>query len=333
MFIDEAKIFVQSGNGGNGCLSMRREAHVPRGGPDGGDGGNGGNVVLVGSLDKQTLIDVKYKPHFRADNGGQGGSKKCHGRNASDIVLKVPVGTVIYKDSEKIADLIEENQRIIVVYGGKGGRGNAFFKTQRNPTPRTFQKGSPGIKATLILKIKLIADVGLIGYPNVGKSTLLSRISSAHPKIADYPFTTLVPNLGVVKLNAAGRLNSFVVADIPGLIAGAHQGKGLGDRFLKHIERTTLLVHMVDLFGQEDCTLEEKYHSINKELKLYSSILAKKHQIVVANKTDLPGAKERLRGFSSRIGKKVYPISAVTGEGIDKLVYEIEKKLVLYNMN
>ncbi len=327
MFIDEAKILVQSGNGGNGCLSFRREAHVPRGGPDGGDGGDGGNIVIVSSPNRQTLIDMRYRSHIRAKNGGHGRGKNCHGKNAPEEILEVPVGTTVYRDSTKIADMVEKEQRLIAVHGGKGGRGNLSFKTPRTPTPRTFEEGFPGKKITLILKLKLIADVGLIGYPNVGKSTLLSRISSAHPKIADYPFTTLAPNLGVVKLDAAEKMDSFVVADIPGLIEGAHKGKGLGDRFLRHIERTRLLVHIVDVLGYQDATPQEKYRAINEELKSYSPVLAGKQQVVVANKVDLPEFRKKLKGFSSSIGKRVYAISAVTGEGVDKLMHVIKGKL------
>ncbi len=331
MFIDEVKIHVQSGNGGNGCLSFRREAHVPRGGADGGNGGNGGNIVIISSLDKQTLIDMRYRPHLRAKNGERGSGSNRHGKNASDVIVKVPVGTVVYNNSTKIADLTRDGQRLIAVHGGKGGRGNLSFKTPRNPTPRISEEGNPGEKATLFLQLKLIADVGLIGYPNVGKSTLLSRISSAHPKIADYPFTTLAPNLGVVKLDAEDDLNSFVVADIPGLIDGAHQGKGLGDRFLRHIERTRLLVHIIDVFGYRDATLQEKYRAINEELKSYSHVLAGKEQIVVANKIDLTDAGKKLKGFPSSIGKRVYCISAVTGEGVDKLMHVIKRKLIKNN--
>jgi len=324
MFVDEAKIFVQAGDGGDGCVSFRREKFIPRGGPDGGDGGKGGDVIIVASRGIKTLIDFARRPHYRAQNGAHGSGNNRAGKAGSDLILKVPIGTVIYRENEVICDLVNEGQSVVVALGGRGGKGNAKFKSRRHPVPRFAEKGEPGESATIKLELKLIARVGIIGYPNAGKSTLLSAISNAHPKIADYPFTTIVPNLGVVRL---GEDQSFVVADIPGLIADAHKGKGLGDRFLRHIERTELLVHIVDIQGYEGASPFENYKAINEELNAFNPRLLKKPQMVVANKMDIPLSPTKLRDFRSRIRKKVYPISALTGEGVKELLYAIGRKL------
>jgi GTP-binding protein len=324
MFIDQAKIFVQAGNGGNGCVSFRREKFIPRGGPDGGNGGKGGNVVLIASSGIKTLFDFSRQPHYRAQNGGHGSGNNRSGKAGSDLVLKVPRGTLVYKGGELIFDLVSEGESIIVACGGRGGRGNAKFKMPSLRVRRFAEQGEAGENATIKLELKLIAHVGLLGYPNAGKSTLLSAISSARPKIADYPFTTLAPNLGVVGLREG---ESFVVADIPGLIADAHKGKGLGDQFLRHIERTEVLVHLVDIQGYEGASPFDNYIATNKELKAFNPKLLDKPQIVVANKMDIPSASTKLRTFRSQIKNKVYPISALTGEGIKELLYAIGRGL------
>jgi len=324
MFIDKAKIFVQAGNGGNGCVSFRREKFIPRGGPDGGDGGNGGNVVLLVSSGIKTLLDFYRHPHYRAQNGAHGSGNNRSGRAGADLFLKVPQGTLVYKGGEVIADLVSEGQSVTVAQGGRGGKGNAKLRSRSRPIPRFAEEGQAGEQFTLILELKLIAEVGVVGYPNAGKSTLLSAISSARPKIADYPFTTIVPNLGAVRL-ANGE--SFVVADIPGLIAGAHRGKGLGDQFLRHIERTNLLVHLVDIQGYGVATPFDNYLATNEELKAFNPKLSKKPQIVVANKMDTSFASTKLEAFRSRIRKKVYPISALTGDGVKELLYAIRRRL------
>ena len=324
MFVDQAKIFAQAGNGGNGCVSFRREKFIPRGGPDGGDGGKGGNVLLVVSSGIKTLLDFSRQPHYRAQNGAHGSGNNRSGKAGSDLILKVPRGTLVYKGEEVICDLVNEGQSVIVARGGRGGRGNAKLKSRSEPLPRFAEEGEAGETATLRLELKLIAQVGLLGYPNAGKSTLLSAISSARPKIADYPFTTLVPNLGVVRL---GEGESFVVADIPGLIADAHKGKGLGDQFLRHIERTEVLVHLVDIQGYEGASPFDNYIATNEELKAFNPKLLKKPQIIVVNKMDIPSASTKLRTFRSGIRKKVYPISALTREGIKELLNAIRRRL------
>ncbi len=326
MFVDEAKIWVKAGDGGRGCVSFRREKFVPRGGPDGGDGGRGGDVVFEADPHLRTLLDFKYKQHYRAQDGGHGRGKKQHGRNGEDLLIKVPVGTII-KDAETeevIADLSVPGQRVIVAKGGKGGRGNARFATPTRQAPRFAEEGEPGEERWLKLELKLLADVGLVGYPNAGKSTLLRRISAAKPKVAPYPFTTLVPHLGVVSIGE----DQFVVADIPGLIEGAHQGAGLGSRFLRHIERTRLLVHLIDVSaGADPLTL---YEGIRRELGLFSPELLKKPELVVLNKIDLPEVRDRVddirRKFEGR-GLPFLALSALTGEGVEELLKEMAKRL------
>ncbi|HHW07687.1 MAG TPA: GTPase ObgE [Clostridia bacterium] len=327
MFYDTAKIYVKAGDGGDGVISFRREKYVPEGGPDGGDGGRGGNVVLIVDEGLRTLVDFKYKRHYKAERGQHGRGKNMHGRAGEDLIIRVPPGTVV-KDAdtgEVLADLIEPGAPVVVAQGGRGGRGNARFLSNKNKAPRMAEKGEPGEEKWLLLELKLLADVGLLGFPNAGKSTLISRISAARPKIADYPFTTLTPNLGVVNLEE-GR--SFVVADIPGLIEGAHQGAGLGHDFLRHLERTRVLIHLVDLANWEREPIEA-YQIINRELELYSRELSRKPQIVAANKIDLPEARERLDGFVQALGPgvTVVPISAVTGEGVQELLHQVARLL------
>jgi GTP-binding protein len=323
-FVDEAVIHVKAGNGGNGCVAFRREKFVPRGGPAGGDGGRGGHVILLADPSVKTLVDLHLQRTYKAENGQHGQGSNKHGADGKDLVIRVPVGTVVYdaETGELIADLVKAGQRVIVARGGRGGRGNAAFATPTRQTPVFAELGEPGEERTLRLELKLLADVGIIGYPNVGKSTLISRISAARPKIADYPFTTLVPNLGTVRVDNF----SFVVADLPGLIEGAHRGVGLGHQFLRHAERTSLLLHMVDIAAVEGRDPICDFETINEELRLYNPELAKKPQIVVANKMDLPNAHKNLRRclpYWRQRGYEVFAISALTGEGIEPLVYRM----------
>jgi GTP-binding protein len=334
-FIDEAKIYVESGRGGKGCMSFRREKFVPRGGPNGGDGGDGGNVVLVARENMTSLLDHRYKQHYKAENGEHGRGKDQHGRNAPDLLVPVPVGTVVRDSltSKILGDLTENGQTLIVARGGRGGRGNARFATSANQAPRYTEPGGSGEQRTLILELKLIADVGIIGFPNAGKSTLISRISAARPKIADYPFTTLVPNLGVVNYDDG---KTFVVADIPGLMKGAHEGAGLGIKFLRHIERTRILVHVIDLSPFTQREPIEDFHVMNEELSAYSPELRKKPQIVALNKIDITEAKERLKDVQThfkKLGIKTFPISCAMGEGLKELVREVGKKLESLKVN
>ena len=322
-FVDEAIITVQSGNGGRGCVSFRREKYIPRGGPDGGDGGKGGDVVLRVSSAKRTLYDFRHKKQFRAENGQQGQGREKTGRDGEDLVIGLPPGTLIWdaKTGQIIADLVEADQTFVAAKGGRGGQGNTRFKSATHRAPRFSQPGEPGQSRTLKLELKLIADVGIIGLPNAGKSTLISAISSANPKIGAYPFTTLTPNLGVVQ---AGSDQPFIVADIPGLIAGAHEGTGLGIRFLRHIERTGFLVHLVDASRIDLDSPLEDYRIVNTELAHYGRGLNEKPQIVVLNKMDLPGTAENARAFVSAVeDKSVLLISAVTGAGVDRLISHI----------
>lgn len=321
MFYDKAKIYVKAGDGGNGIVAFRREKYVAEGGPSGGDGGTGGSVILIGDKGLRTLVDFKYKPHVKAKRGEHGQSKNRHGKNAEDSIIKVPLGTIIknFDTGGLIADITEENQSVVIAKGGRGGRGNARFTSAKNRVPAVAEKGEPGAEVTLFLELKLLADVGLIGLPNAGKSTLISVISAAKPKIADYPFTTLKPNLGVVSVEEG---NSFVVADIPGLIEGAHQGAGLGHEFLRHIERTRIFVHVLDMALDEKKEIVDVFHSINKELFLYNPKLANKKQIIAANKMDVPGAEENLKKLNKEIGEQyeIFPISAIAQNGIKPLI-------------
>jgi GTP-binding protein len=329
MFIDEAKIFVRAGDGGRGCVSFRREKFVPKGGPDGGDGGKGGDIALQGDRNLSTLLDFRYKRRYAAERGEHGRGSDQKGRDGSDAVIRVPVGTVVrLADSGAVlADIVSHEQRFIAAHGGRGGRGNARFKSPTNQAPRHAEPGEPGETRWLTLELKLLADAGLIGLPNAGKSTLLGRISAARPKIAPYPFTTLVPQLGMVRLRDEG---SCVVADIPGLIGGAHQGKGLGHQFLRHVERTRLLIHLVDMTAPGEHDPVANFEAVNRELLAYEPTLAEKPQLVVATKIDIPSAKRAWERFQPAIiarGFRVLAISAVTGEGIGTLLDEIYRAL------
>ena len=320
-FIDRVKIYVKSGHGGPGSVAFRREAYVPKGGPSGGDGGKGGDVIIEADKQLGTLIDLKYQQNYWAENGEQGRGKQQTGADGKNIIIRVPVGTLVCdrETREPIVDMDEDGKWYILARGGRGGKGNAFFKSATNQAPRHAQPGEPGEEFTLFLELKLLADVGLVGFPNAGKSTLISRISSAKPKIADYPFTTLTPVLGVVK--PEGR-KSFVVADIPGLIENAHKGAGLGFEFLRHVERTSLLLHMVDVSGIVPGDTVENFRKINNELELYSLDLMKKYMAVAATKIDaaIPENLEKLQEHCAKEGYRFFPISAVTGEGLDKLM-------------
>lgn len=324
-FIDQARIIVRGGRGGNGCLSFRREKYVPMGGPDGGNGGKGGDVYLKANPHKKSLLDLAYRPHFYAAEGAGGKGSNQYGAGGEDLYADVPVGTVVCRSGKVIADMKTPGETLRVARGGRGGRGNAAFKTQRNTAPKLCEKGEPGETFELDLQLKLLADVGLIGAPNAGKSTLLSRLTSARPKIADYPFTTLNPNLGVAEWHGA----RIVLADIPGLIEGAHAGKGLGHGFLRHIERTRFLFHLVDVFGFGDDDAAVTIQMIDQELKLYSPALMKKPMVLVVNKMDLTGADEALARLKKKFKRaRFFPISAVTGQGLDALLAYAAKELV-----
>lgn len=334
MFIDEVTIEVKAGDGGNGAVAFRREKYVPRGGPSGGNGGSGGSIWLIADEGQSTLLDYRYKREYKVRKGENGGGRDRNGRGSDDLELRVPVGTVVRDVDENsehygkvVADMLEHGQRVRIAKGGRGGLGNMNFATPTRQAPNFAQDGSPGEFRRLKLELKLLADVGLVGYPNVGKSTLISRVSAARPKIANYPFTTLAPNLGVVPYR---ELRSFVMADIPGLIEGAHEGVGLGHRFLKHVERCRVLVHMVDCGGEEGRNPVEDYETILRELSAYSARLAKKPQIVVATKLDITGAEERADELEAHLAKLEIPllrISAVTGKGLDPLLDAIMNEL------
>ncbi len=328
MFVDVAKIFVKAGDGGNGRISFRREKYVPNGGPDGGDGGDGGDVIFVADEELRTLMDFRYRRKHVAESGEQGGSNNCFGKSAEDLYIKVPVGTIL-RDSETglaVGDLKAPGDTIRAARGGKGGKGNAQFATPTRQAPRFAHPGEKGEERWVELELKLIADVGLVGFPNVGKSTFLSIVTSAKPKIANYHFTTLVPNLGVVDL---GNGRSFVIADIPGLIEGAHSGVGLGHDFLRHVERTKVIIHILDVSGSEGRDPYEDFIKINEELKLYNERLSKKPQIVACNKMDIPAAQESFEGIKEKLeqqGYEVFSISAATKQGIEPLMNKV------YNM-
>ena len=324
-FIDKAKIFVKGGDGGNGCVAFRREKFVPLGGPSGGNGGKGGDVILVASDKLSTLMDFKYKRHFKAERGQHGSGSNMSGKSGKDLVIKVPVGTVVkdVETGEVIADLIKEGDKVIVAKGGKGGRGNASFKNSTRQSPDFAEEGEKGEERWIELELKLLADIGIIGFPNAGKSTLISVLSHAKPKIADYPFTTLTPVLGVMELDYG---KSLVLADIPGLIEGASKGQGLGHEFLKHIERTKGLIHMIDISDFREREPIEAFKSINNELKEYSEDLLKKPQLVVGNKIDLLSDKnyiDKLKKYFENLGYPFVAVSLSTGEGLDKLKREI----------
>lgn len=325
-FIDILDIYVKAGDGGNGAVTFRREKYVPFGGPDGGDGGDGGYVFLVADPTLSTLYHLSEKKRYFAENAQHGQGKKKNGRNGKDLILRVPVGTIVkdFDTREIIADLDEPGKYCCVAIGGKGGRGNAHFKSSTNRAPKFAEHGAKGEERHILLELKLLADAGLVGYPNVGKSSIISKISNAHPKIANYHFTTLVPNLGVVSVDNSDK--SFVIADIPGLIKGASEGKGLGNVFLKHVERCSLIVHVIDIAGSEGRDPIQDYFDIRKELQHFNNELYEKTEIVVGNKVDLLTSKEleeRIKLFVEKTGKSIIPISAVTGFGLEKLKYSI----------
>lgn len=330
MFIDQVTITVQSGDGGDGCSSFRREKYVPLGGPDGGDGGRGGDVVLEADPNLTTLIDLRYQKIYRAERGKAGRGQQQTGKSGQTLTIRLPPGTLVKdKDSgELLVDLNQAGQQFVIAEGGNGGRGNYRFKSSTQRAPKKLEPGWPGASRTLFLELKLLADVGIIGFPNAGKSTLISKISNARPKIADYPFTTLVPNLGVVRLEEG---KSFVAADIPGLIEGAHEGKGLGHQFLKHVERTRLLLHLIDFSdpdGEEN--ILSRYHKLQTELKRFSPVLSEKPQILVATKADDPQSQkniEALRASMTELNPAFFQISSLTGEGIQPLLWKIKEGL------
>jgi GTP-binding protein len=329
MFIDEIDIFVKGGDGGAGCVSFRREKFVPRGGPDGGDGGDGGSIVLEADPAITTLLDFHYQRHYTAERGQHGKGANKHGASGADTVLRVPLGTAVSEreDGRPLGDLTERGQRLLVARGARGGRGNARFATSTNRAPRRADLGRAGEERWIHLELKLLADVGVVGFPNAGKSTLVSRVSAAKPKIADYPFTTLVPTLGIVR---AGEDRSFVIADLPGLIPGAAEGKGLGHRFLRHTERTRLLVHLIDLDPSTGRDPLADYQAIQDELHAYSEELASRPQIVVVNKVELPGtgpAREAVERFCAGRGLPFHAVSAITGEGLPALVHDMARRL------
>lgn len=331
MFADRAKIFIRSGKGGDGHVSFRRELYVPNGGPDGGDGGRGGDVIFEVDEGLNTLQDFRHRKKFSAKDGEPGGKRKCHGKDAADIVLKVPEGTVIkdFESGKVIADMSGENRRQVILKGGKGGLGNQHFATATMQIPKYAQPGQPAKELWVSLELKVIADVGLVGFPNVGKSTLLSRVTNAQPKIANYHFTTLNPNLGVVDLDGA---KGFVIADIPGLIEGASEGVGLGHEFLRHIERTKMMIHVVDAAGSEGRDPVDDIYKINQELEAYNAEIAARPQVIAANKTDLiyegdEDPVERIKAEFEPQGIRVFPISGATGEGISELLYYVSGEL------
>jgi GTP-binding protein len=327
LFVDEADIHVQAGHGGSGALSFRREKFVPRGGPDGGNGGKGGSVVLVADPHRNTLVHFRFTPEFAADRGGQGQGALKTGRDGKELEIHVPVGTLVFvhdpmvpDSAEPFADLTTVGQRVLVAQGGRGGLGNAHFATSTNRAPRKHQPGEPGEERFLRLQLKLLADVGLVGFPNAGKSTMIARISAARPKIADYPFTTLTPNLGVVTMSGE---RSFVVADVPGLIEGAHSGHGLGHQFLRHVERTKVLVHLVDVSGASGRDPVEDFDTLQRELGLYNASLLEKPMLVAANKIDAlddPNRLERIEARARELGLPFFAVSAVTGRGVPALL-------------
>jgi GTPase len=331
MFVDEVDIRVIAGDGGRGCVSFRREKFVPRGGPNGGDGGGGGSIYVVASSSKNTLVDFRYHPEFQARRGQHGQGSNRTGQTSDDLEIEVPVGTLVYEKSDGlhlVADLAVEGQRVLVAKGGRGGRGNARFVSSTNRAPRRAESGEPGEEHFLRLQLKLLADVGLVGLPNVGKSTLIARVSAARPKIADYPFTTLTPNLGVVSMSDD---RSFVVADVPGLIEGAHAGQGLGDRFLRHIERTKVLIHIVDVSEASGRDPVADFDVILEELRLFDPTVAEKPQIVAANKIDALHDQSRLHRLAAHVegrGLPLHGISAATGEGIPALLEAAWRNIV-----
>ncbi|MFD1705565.1 GTPase ObgE [Siminovitchia sediminis] len=328
MFVDRVKVYVKGGDGGNGMVAFRREKYEPMGGPAGGDGGRGASVIFQVDEGLRTLMDFRYQRHFKAKRGENGMSKGQHGKSAEDLIVKVPPGTVVIDEQtgEVISDLVQHEQKAVIAKGGRGGRGNIRFATPANPAPEIAENGEPGQEREVILELKLLADVGLVGFPNVGKSTLLSVVSAAKPKIADYHFTTIKPNLGVVQTDDD---RSFVIADLPGLIEGAHEGIGLGHQFLRHVERTRVIVHVLDMSATEGRDPYEDYLTINEELEKYNLRLMERPQIIVANKMDMPGASDNLEHVKSRLEQDypIYPISALTRQGLRELLFGIADKL------
>ncbi|ERI11503.1 GTPase ObgE [Aneurinibacillus aneurinilyticus] len=324
MFVDSVRVYVKGGDGGNGMVAFRREKYVAAGGPAGGDGGRGANVVFVVDEGLRTLVDFRYQRHFKASRGENGRTKGQHGAGAEDMVVRVPPGTTVIDDDTQqvIADLVMDGQRAIIAKGGRGGRGNIRFATPANPAPEIAENGEPGQERYIRLELKVLADVGLVGFPSVGKSTLLSVVSAARPKIAEYHFTTITPNLGVVDIDEE---RSFVMADLPGLIEGAHEGVGLGHQFLRHVERTRVIVHVIDMAGSEGRDPYEDYVQINEELKLYNKKLEERPQVVAANKMDIPDADKNLEAFRKKVGEDlpIFPISAATKQGIRELMYKV----------
>lgn len=328
MFYDYAKIYVKGGDGGNGMISFRREKYVPEGGPSGGDGGKGGDVIFEADEGLRTLVDFRFRKHFKAERGENGKSKNMFGANGADLIIKVPVGTIVRQaeTKETIIDLLHPGERLIMAKGGRGGKGNARFVSSVNRAPKIAENGDPGEEKWVELELKLLADVGLIGFPNVGKSTLISHVSAAKPKIANYHFTTIDPNLGMVSLESG---KSFVLVDIPGLVEGASEGVGLGHRFLRHVERTRLLLHVIDIAGSEGRDPLADFATINAELEKYNPVLKTRPQIIVANKMDLPTAEENLVRVQNEWGSEyeIFPVSAVTGAGLKELMYRAEELL------
>lgn len=324
MFVDQVQIYVKAGDGGNGLVAFRREKYVPKGGPAGGDGGKGGNVVFEVDEGLNTLMNFRYNRHYKAKHGENGMSKTQHGKNAANLIVPVPPGTIVsdVETGETIADLIIHKQQVVIAEGGRGGRGNTRFASPRNPAPDIAEKGEPGVEKTLQVELKLLADVGLVGFPSVGKSTLLSVVTAAKPKIADYHFTTLAPNLGVV---ATEDQRSFVMADLPGLMEGAHTGLGLGHQFLKHIERTRVIIHVIDMAATEGRDPYDDYMKINNELTSYEPGLLDRPQIIAANKMEMPDAESNLEKFKMNIQSDVpiFPISALTRSGLQDLLYTV----------
>ncbi len=334
-FIDQAKIYVKAGDGGRGCVSFRREKFIPRGGPNGGDGGRGGHLIFVADTNVNTLLDIKLKQHYRAEKGAHGKGKDMHGKNGKDLVIRVPVGTIIKEaeTEETLVDLTEEDQRFTAAKGGRGGLGNAHFKSSTRQSPKFAQPGEPGDETDLLLELKLLADVGLLGLPNAGKSTLISALSSARPKIAEYPFTTLAPILGLVRY---GDYGSFVIADIPGLIEGAHKGTGLGFQFLRHVERTSILLHIVDIAKMTEEDPVDNLEKINNALNLYKSDLMKIPQIFATNMLEIKGDGKRLDRLEQYCKDKsydFYPICSVTGEGLKELTSRLAIKVDEHKSN
>ena len=325
MFIDEAVVELIAGSGGNGCLAFRREKYVAMGGPFGGNGGKGSDIIFKVDSGLNTLVDFKYKKIIKGYKGENGMGKGMHGKNAEDIIITVPAGTIVtdYDTGLVIADLTQNGEQHVIAKGGRGGRGNMAFATQSNPAPHYAENGEPGERVKIKIELKLMADVGLVGMPSVGKSTFISKISASKPKIADYPFTTLKPNLGVVKTPDN---RSFVVADLPGLIEGASLGHGLGDRFLKHIERTRVIAHIIDMSGYTNDPYKD-YITINKELENFDKSLMKKPQIIIANKMDMPSSKENLNKFKEKVDKEIYEMSAINGEGINTIILKLADML------